>query len=79
MHQGCGYATDALSCLIGHLHGPQRIHRVFASEEPRKARSLALLERFGMRREAHFRESLWFKGEWVDDVVYAILESLPPE
>ena len=28
-----------------------------------------------MRREARFRESLWFKGGWVDDVIYAILRS----
>jgi RimJ/RimL family protein N-acetyltransferase len=27
----------------------------------------------GMRKEGHFRESLWFKGEWVDDVLYAML------
>ena len=65
--------------MIGHFLGPLGKHRVFASADPRNARSLALLERVGMRREAHFRESLWFKGEWVDDVVYAILESLPPE
>ena len=31
------------------------------------------MERVGLRREAHFRESLWFKGEWVDDVIYAML------
>jgi len=78
-HQGCGYATEAVSCLIGHLLGPLGKHRVFASADPRNARSLALLERVGMRREAHFRESLWFKGEWVDDVVYAILNSSPQE
>jgi RimJ/RimL family protein N-acetyltransferase len=28
-----------------------------------------------MRQEAHFRKSLWFKGEWVDDVVFAVLAS----
>jgi RimJ/RimL family protein N-acetyltransferase len=28
-----------------------------------------------MRREAHFHKSMWFKGEWVDDVVFGILES----
>ena len=28
-----------------------------------------------MREEAHFVESLWFKGEWVDDVIFAILAS----
>ncbi|MBK6735700.1 MAG: GNAT family N-acetyltransferase [bacterium] len=78
-YQGRGYATEAVSGLIGHLLGPLAKHRVFASADPRNARSLALLERVGMRREAHFHESLWFKGEWVDDVVYAILESLPPK
>ena len=36
---------------------------------------MALLRRVGMRQEAHFRESLWFKGEWADDVVFAILQS----
>lgn len=35
--------------------------------------SLAMLERVGMRREAHFVESLWFKGAWADDVVCAML------
>jgi hypothetical protein len=28
-----------------------------------------------MRQEAHFRQSLWLRGEWVDDLVFAILES----
>jgi len=28
-----------------------------------------------MGEEAHFRESLWFKGEWVDDMVFGILKS----
>jgi RimJ/RimL family protein N-acetyltransferase len=26
-----------------------------------------------MRKEAHFRKSLWFNNEWADDIVYAIL------
>jgi len=27
-----------------------------------------------MRHEAHFREHMWFKGEWADTGIYAILE-----
>jgi RimJ/RimL family protein N-acetyltransferase len=27
-----------------------------------------------MSKEAHFREDLWFKGEWADTGVYAILD-----
>jgi len=34
---------------------------------------VALLERLGMRREGHLRESTWAKGEWTDDLVYALL------
>ena len=33
----------------------------------------ALLERLGMRREGHLRQSTWTKGEWTDDLVYALL------
>ena len=27
-----------------------------------------------MRQEAHLRESIFFNGEWLDDVIYAMLE-----
>ena len=27
-----------------------------------------------MRHEAHFREHMWFKGDWADTGIYAILE-----
>jgi RimJ/RimL family protein N-acetyltransferase len=74
-HQGRGYATEAVRGLLDHLFGALGKHRVTASVDPRNEKSLALLERVGMRREAHFRKSLWFKGEWVDDVIFAILES----
>jgi RimJ/RimL family protein N-acetyltransferase len=36
---------------------------------------MKLLQRVGMRQEAHFVKSLWFRGEWVDDVIFAILSS----
>jgi len=63
----------ALEALFTVLFGALGKHRVFGSIDPRNARSIALVERAGMRREAHHRESLWFKGEWADDVVYALL------
>lgn len=71
--QGRGLATEAVRGLLDHLLGPCGKHRVIASVDPRNAPSLALLRRIGMRQEAHFRRSLWFKGEWVDDLVFAIL------
>lgn len=72
-HQGLGIATEALSAVLVYLFDELGVHRVFASVDPRNKASIALLERVGMRREAHLSESLWFKGAWVDDVIYALL------
>jgi len=74
-HQGRGYATETLRAALDYLFGPMAQHRVFGSVDPRNAASVRLLESIGMRREAHFRQSLWFKGEWVDDVVFAMLRA----
>lgn len=74
-HQGRGYGTEAVEGLLGHLFVTRKMHRVFASVDPRNGPCIALLRRVGMRQEAHFHQSLWFKGEWVDDMVFGILES----
>ncbi len=72
--QGRGLATEALGAVLEHLFVKQGLHRVYGSVDPRNAPSLALLTRVGMRREAHFVESLRFKGAWVDDVIFAMLK-----
>lgn len=71
--QGRGFAREALHGLFGELFGRLDVHRVHASVDPRNAASMALLEAVSMRQEAHFRESLQFRGEWVDDVIFALL------
>jgi RimJ/RimL family protein N-acetyltransferase len=71
--QGQGFAREALGGLLRELFGRLGVHRVHASVDPRNAASMALLTAVGMRQEAHFRESLRFRGEWVDDVVFAML------
>lgn len=73
--QGQGYATEAVTAAIDYLLGPRGKHRVFASVDPRNKPSVALLKRVGLRQEALFRQSLWFKGEWADDLVFGILAS----
>jgi RimJ/RimL family protein N-acetyltransferase len=35
--------------------------------------SVAVLERVGMGREGHLLESTWSKGEWTNDLLYAVL------
>jgi aminoglycoside 6'-N-acetyltransferase len=71
--QGHGYASEAVRAVIHLLVTEHAIHRVSADCDVRNARSWALLERVGMRREAHHRQSVWWKGEWTDEYVYAVL------
>ncbi len=72
--QGQGYATEAARLLLGYLFGARSKHRVTARCDPRNAASVAVLERLGMRREGYLRESTWAKGEWTDDLLYAMLD-----
>lgn len=71
--QGNGYATEAATGLLDYLFVARHKHRVAADCDIRNAPSIAVLERLGMRREAHHRESAWWKGEWTDELVYATL------
>lgn len=70
--QNQGYATEAMRAVINYLFATLQKHRVFCSVDPRNLRSMALMERVGFRQESHKIKSLWFKGEWVDDVIFAM-------
>jgi RimJ/RimL family protein N-acetyltransferase len=70
---GRGFATEAVRALVGLAFDGLGAHRVYARADARNGASRRLLERLGMRLEAHFRESEIFKGEWGEEVVYAIL------
>lgn len=72
-HQRRGYATEAVTALLGYLFDQRHIHRVVASVDPDNLAVRALLERLRFRQEGHFRESYFFRGQWVDDVIYAML------
>ena len=72
-YQGHGYATEAAGMMVGYLFAGRGKHRITASCDARNAASVAVLERLGMRREGHLRESTWAKGEWTDDLIYGLL------
>lgn len=72
--QGQGLATEAVRALVDYAFTKKGLHRIFGISDPRNTPSIRLMERLGMRQEAHFRKNLWFKGEWADDVVFAVLD-----
>jgi len=70
---GKGYATEALKSVISYLFFELNKHRISTSIDPDNINSIALVERLGFRKEAHFKASLFINGLWVDDVVYGLL------
>jgi RimJ/RimL family protein N-acetyltransferase len=72
-HQGQGYATEAVAALLDFVFERLGKHRAIAAMDTRNHRSVALVERLGFRREAHFLEHCWFKGAWSDEYAYALL------
>jgi RimJ/RimL family protein N-acetyltransferase len=74
VHQGKGFASEAVSVLLDYAFDTLGLHRVVAIADCRNAPSVALLERVGMRREGHFLENVWFKGGWADEYLYAVLK-----
>lgn len=71
--QGQGYAREAVARLLTFLFAELDLHRVVAICDVENNASIRLLERLGMRREAHHIEATWFKGRWSSEYVYAIL------
>jgi len=73
-HHGRGYATEAARALVDLAFRQGGMHRVMARCDARNVSSMRLMERLGMRREAHFREHMQFKGRWDEEFIYAILD-----
>jgi RimJ/RimL family protein N-acetyltransferase len=73
-HHGHGYATEAAAALLALAFDELRVHRVVGRLEARNEASARVLQRLGMRKEAHLVENEYVKGEWQSEVVYALLD-----
>jgi RimJ/RimL family protein N-acetyltransferase len=73
-HGGSGYATEAAEVMLRLGFDQLGLHRVIGRLDGRNTASARVLQRLGMRREAHFTQNEFYKGEWADEVVYAMLE-----
>jgi RimJ/RimL family protein N-acetyltransferase len=73
-HTGHGYATEAAQALLRLAFDGLGLHRVIARIDARNDASVRLAQRLGMRREAYLVRNEWFKGEWTDEIDFAVLE-----
>jgi RimJ/RimL family protein N-acetyltransferase len=74
-HHGHGYATEAVGALLRLGFEELGLHRIAARCDARNTPSTRVMERAGMRREAHLVQSEFIKNEWTDELIYAILRT----
>ena len=73
-HHGRGYATEVGRMLLRLAFEGLGLHRVIGCAEVRNVASARVLEKLGMRREAHLVENEWVKGEWQSELIFAMLD-----
>lgn len=77
-YQRRGYAAEAVRAVIKYAFDGG-VHRIFAECAPGNECSWRLLESLGFKREAHFRQNIYFRKDgngrpvWQDTYVYCML------
>jgi RimJ/RimL family protein N-acetyltransferase len=72
--QGQGIATEAARALLAFGFEEVGLHRIYARCDARNLASARVMQRLGMREEAHFREHAHVKGRWDEELICAILD-----
>jgi len=71
---GRGLGTSAARRLLEIGFGEHRLHRVFATCDPRNVASAGVLRRLGMTHEGRLREAMVIRDGWRDSDVYSVLD-----
>jgi ribosomal-protein-alanine N-acetyltransferase len=71
-HDGRGHMSAALRAVATLMFRKQRLHRLEANIQPANKASLALVKRFGFRKEGFSRRYLKIAGRWRDHERWAV-------
>ena len=73
-HRGLGYVTEGAMALMAYGFATLGLHRIYATTSNVNTSSWRVMERLGMRREGHLREAEFRDGEWIDVLIYGLLD-----
>ncbi|MFN8257376.1 MAG: GNAT family protein [Bacteroidales bacterium] len=71
---GNGIMSETFNSLIPFGFDTLGLHSIEANVNPDNQRSIGLLEKFGFRREAYFRENYLYKNTYLDSLIFSLLE-----
>ena len=73
-HAGQGYCREAVGAVFDLAFDHFRIHRLMVRCDGRSHHSIKLMQKLGLRLEAHYREHALFQGEWDEELHFAMLD-----
>ena len=68
-----GIMKEALKKIVEYGFSTLRLHSIEAHITPLNVASAAILEAAGFIKEAHLKENICFRGEFIDTAIYSIL------
>ena len=71
-HDGRGYMTAGVTAVVSFCFDTHGLHRLEANIQPGNARSIALANRLGFRKEGYSARYLNIGGQWRDHERWAI-------
>ena len=74
LHQQKGFAKEAFSGIMDFLFAVKNMHRIVETVDAENVASINLLESLKFRKEGHFIENIFFKGNWGSEFQYAMLK-----
>ena len=74
-YNGKGIVSEVVGLLIDYGFNQMNLHSVEAIIDPGNTASARVLEKNGFIKEAHFIENEFYDGQFIDSVVYSILNN----
>ncbi|UOQ65758.1 GNAT family N-acetyltransferase [Hymenobacter volaticus] len=76
-----GVMSEALAAVLDFGFQTLKLHSVEANVNPHNTASRRLLEKHGFVQEAYFRQNYFFRGQFLDSIIYSLLtpEAAKPE
>jgi ribosomal-protein-alanine N-acetyltransferase len=73
-YHGKGIIPEALNRLIRYGFDDLKLHSIEAVIDPENFASEKVLQKCGFTKEAHFKESEFYEGRFLDKVIYSLLD-----
>ena len=71
---GNGYMSEAFHLVIPFGFHEMHLHSFEGNVNPYNENSIRILEKHGFRKEAYFRENYFFDGNFLDSMIFSLLE-----